>query len=435
MIIHLPVTKEQIEFINCRCQYISLIAGRRWGKSFAIAYRIIARACDPKYRGWYIAPQYSQTQDVFDLIANNNDIQPFIKKVRRSGPFPQIEFTTGATIGFRSFDRNPQALRGGGLSEVYIDEVQNFEERSFWSVIRPLLSDRRGTLIIAGQFRGKNWYYEKLYLPGISGYHRKDNYKSFCHPTSSGIKFQSVAGKAELEEVQRQIPRIQYDQEYNCIPTANEDAVFRHEDLQDCMGGEVLKQYRNSQGYNYIHALDLGRVVDPSSHIVLEIPPNGRPMVCFSQERPLKERHEDGAIVALKINKDFTPPGQYTTILIDTTGGATGGNKKPDQYIQYYRNSLPTMRPVVFTAQSKKDMVESLMLAIEQNKIIIPKEHEELHKQLSLYEYKIKPSGLLEYGVPRSVGHDDLVSALMSAWYGYCKGYYRRSSTGSGSVI
>ena len=67
------------------------------------------------------------------------------------------------------------------------------------------------------------------------------------------------------------------------------------------------------------------------------------------------------------------------------------------------------------TAQTKKTIVDGLVLAFEQGSIrIIP--DADLIAELQAYEFSETAAGNVRYGAPQGL-HDDLVIALALAWF------------------
>jgi hypothetical protein len=109
-------------------------------------------------------------------------------------------------------------------------------------------------------------------------------------------------------------------------------------------------------------------------------------------------------------------------MVVDTTGGAAGGRaEEPDAIVRYYRQSVPTMRPLVISWALKLEMIQSLQLGIEQKRLLIPEELSQLRYQLSKYRWFRKGHRLFFSG-PND-HEDDLVAALMMAYYGAICGW------------
>ncbi len=360
-------TKDQQEIITCPARFIFCAAGRRWGKSITADYRAIYQTRKPGFKYWYVTPTYSQLIERYRSIALNPGFQKYIAYTKLQ-PFPEIGLFNGATIGYRTFER-PENLRGAGLDEVAVDEIQDIREESFWPVIRPLLSDRRGSLVCFGQFRGHNWYYKELFLKG-----QTDNtglYKSYRFPASTGLMYQGTAGENELKLAKEQLPKVIYQQEYDCEPIANQNAAFDPQDIERITRFEPRPIPFN--GKTYIMGLDLGRVKDPSAVIVLEVQTG---ILVHAEKLPLGMKHEIQAQRVAIIQRRYG-----ARCIVDCTGGATGGHNDTDAYLQYYRKSIPDIKPFFWQRANKERIVHNLCLEIEQSKISVPHQFPDVIKE------------------------------------------------------
>lgn len=423
--ISLSGTAAQRNVVFAEERILSVFAGRRWGKTFTFLNRAAYKCLKARnFQYWYVAPVYAQAKEQYDRFIGNPALAKYIERAVMQ-PYPVIHFMNGSRLAFRTFDR-PANLRGSGLNEIWCDEIQSgYEEKDFWPVVRPLISDKRGTLVVSGQFRGKNWYYDQIFVPGQEGPNKRPGYKSWRFPSSSGLVYSSDAGKEELEIVKQQIPRRVYEVEYECLPIANEAAVFDHEDLARAKRGTV----KDASSYSMaVAGLDLGRVVDPSAVVVID---GKLRQVVYAGKRPLGEKHEIGAQYAASVARRFN----NCQIVVDTTGGATGGRAgNNDAHVQFYRKTCPTMRAFTINRDNKERLITNLSLALEQGKLAIPAEFEDLHKELASYEYKVSKNGIVTYQGPG--GHDDdMVIALALAWEGCLRGWYKRKPEYSESII
>jgi hypothetical protein len=419
----LEATKEQIEVIQCKARLMALFAGRRWGKNGAFHNRLIAR-CLSKigFKFLFAALSYAKSREEFDIISTHTELKPFIKNVRIQ-PYPKIFFHNGSTADFRSLDK-PHLLRGGGYDEIWIDEIQLVEENVLDTVILPMISDRRGTLVIAGQFRGVDHYlYKRFFLMGQEP--NQDRIKSWCFPSSSGWPYKSDKGKAELEYQKSLVPKIVWDQEWECIPVANQKAVFDHEDLEKLKGGENCKL--PVQGCEYAVCVDLGRIVDPSSYVVVEAPTN---RVVETGVRPMKEKHE----VTARFIGDVVRRYNNALCVVDCTGGAAGGKKSFDENLKFYRDegNIPYLKEFYWGQHNKYEIITLLSLWVEQHKFRIPAENEELLRQMARYEFTSR-HGKIEFNGGQG-SHDDLVAALALGVNALAKGWIRVGGGTSAAV-
>jgi hypothetical protein len=403
-LIELFATPQQQEVINCTARYIGFFGSRRFGKTDTFFNRCLKRCLSEAIEYVYLSPDYGLAKEQYERIEASLSDHGLVRRAVGQ-PKPKIELATGSRIHFRSFD-NPRRMRGlRRITEIFVDEIQNIKEAEFWAVLRPLVSDVQGTIIVAGQFRGHNWYYKKFYEKGqVPG---QNLYKSWRFPWQDAFVFQSAAGQEDIRQAMADMPKAQFDVEYNCLPIANIAAVFLPEDLQAIQRGSVLASPRS--GVQYILAYDLGEMHDPSALVVYE---HVTKTVVWAETIPLRTKHEQQART-LAQKARFWNDAQ---VIIDGTGGAAGGQKATDENVKFYRQFIPDVRVLVWQPGFKRELIRTLSLAIEGHKISIPKELEDLHTQLAAYEFKRKGGDSEEYTYGAGEGgHDDQVAALMMA--------------------
>lgn len=401
-------TPDQREVVYSDARFMFMAAGRRWGKTTTGRNRILRRCLtEPDCRYWYLTPTYAQLKDEFEALAYSNALRPVIKKSNLQ-PFPEIRFTNGSRVGYRTFER-PHNLKGAGLDEVWVDESQDIPEDNFWPVVRPLISDKRGTLVLSGQFRGHDWRYEKFYLPGQPGPDSKRPlYRSWRFSSESGMMFQTGAGRAELETARQQMHPAAFAEQYLCIPTANQYVCYPTEQVERIIGGKRLA----SSTEPTLMGLDLGRVRDCSAIVVMAR--SGQ--VIHAERLPLGMEHKEQAKRAAHVARTFN-----ATPVVDTTGGATGGHARPDTYVKFYREAMPNLRTVTWEMHNKERMIAALALAIMQQEVRIPAECQDLIREVKSYEAR-KKNGKYQYSAPDGQS-DDLHAGLVNANWGRVSGW------------
>lgn len=404
----LAATKEQQEIVRCRAKFLCLLAGRRYGKTVGVVRnRIIMRCLEkPGFQYLLVAPSLGQIIPELEAIAYHPTMKMFVKGVR-TRMRPSILFKNGSVANFRTLEK-PHLLRGSGYDEIWIDEIQDVDEEVVDRVLLPMLADRRGSLGMSGQPKGEEcWYYRRFFIPGREA---KNHHfiQSWNYSILDGLMFQTAKGREEVAQLRAITSDDVWEREYLAIPTANGKSVFRSEDLRACRQGEVpTDAVAISHGRRrYILSVDLGRVVDPTAIVVLDVDAN---LVVHAETRPLRERHEiTTQVVAREIRK-----WNNATCVIDTTGSGHGAAAKVDEYVRHYQRDIPSAVPFVWNPQTKRRMIDQLSLLVEQHRIKIPEQFKDLHKQLALYEYKTKGERI-EFGAPAGE-HDDLVAALAMA--------------------
>jgi hypothetical protein len=136
---------------------------------------------------------------------------------------------------------------------------------------------------------------------------------------------------------------------------------------------------------------------------------------CLEMER---FNHMDWPVMQKRI-VDFTRKWRGV-LTMDATGV---GDPVYDALVR----ELPDVTPFKITQQSKKVLIQGLMLAIEKREIGWPVSWDVLTAELERYEYEIGPTGQISYNAPGGY-HDDTVIALALAQHG-------RATMGSGEGL
>jgi predicted phage terminase large subunit-like protein len=179
-------------------------AGRRTGKSHLAAVTLVLAALDDKPgKVFYVAPTQGMARDIMwdklyeiagDVIESHN-----INNLT-------LTLTNGATIYLKGADR-PDTLRGVSLKHLVLDEYAFMKPDVFDSILRPTLSDRKGTCIFIGTPEGRNHFYD-LYERAKSGTDEgwgAWHYTSYDNPTMD---------KEEVDHARATLPNWAFQQEY-----------------------------------------------------------------------------------------------------------------------------------------------------------------------------------------------------------------------------
>jgi hypothetical protein len=168
-----------------------LVAGRRMGKSWLAMNEMAKTARLPKKNVWYISPSYRQSkQIIWDELKSQLLNINWIKKINETDL--TLILRNGSKISLRGAD-NPDSLRGVALDFVVFDEFALIDEKAWTEVIRPTLSDRKGSAMFITTPAGTaNWAFD-LYNKGLAG---AENWQSFQFTTLDG-------GNVPLEEIEQ----------------------------------------------------------------------------------------------------------------------------------------------------------------------------------------------------------------------------------------
>src|SRR3990167_1333116 len=186
---------------------LTIIAGRRWGKSRVGSIAGISEACLNNTIGWACAPTNPKLHryviPAFQQLIPNEWVDDW------NSEFKDLRLKNGALIHFQTLE-DPDQGRGQGLDWLWIDEVCELT-KDHWDVISPSLDDRRGVAFFTTSPRSYDWVYHQLFkpaedgLPGFWGCHAK---------TKDNPKFQSPEGMERLAARKATMSDTMFRQEY-----------------------------------------------------------------------------------------------------------------------------------------------------------------------------------------------------------------------------
>ena len=208
-----------------------IVAHRRCGKTVLCINDLIYKALmDDKEDGRYayIAPYYSQAKNIaWDYLLRFS--QPVLAKANQSELW--VELINGARIRLYGAD-SPDGLRGIFLDSVVLDEYADMKPSIWGAVVRPLLTDRKGSATFIGTPKGHNAFWE-MYQTAVKN---DDWYVKVLRASQTGI-----LDKEELEDAAKTMTSDQYLQEFECdFESAILGAYFGKEMRQLTDQGRIL---------------------------------------------------------------------------------------------------------------------------------------------------------------------------------------------------
>lgn len=184
-----------------------IVAHRRAGKTVACVNNLIRSALTcpkPEPRVAYVAPLFKQAKDV---------AWSYLKEFTRDIPGRavnetelRVDLPNGGRVRLYGAD-NPDALRGLYLDDVVLDEFADMRPRFLPEVIRPALSDRRGSLTLIGTPKGHNEFYDRW----MGAQDDPEWFSMILRASETNI----VAAE-ELASAAKLMSEAQYAQEYEC---------------------------------------------------------------------------------------------------------------------------------------------------------------------------------------------------------------------------
>jgi hypothetical protein len=200
----MELTDPQSDIFNSGARFRTVVAGRRFGKTFLSTIEIIRAATAGKNKNcWYIAPTYGAAKEIaWDMMIHTIPDE-YISKTNETAL--TLRLINGSTIALKGAEK-PNNLRGRALDFVVLDEFADMRPETWTEVIRASLSDRQGNALFIGTPKGRNHFYE-LWADGLGS---KDNWASFQYTTIEG----GNVPQDEIEQAQNDLDERTFNQEY-----------------------------------------------------------------------------------------------------------------------------------------------------------------------------------------------------------------------------
>ena len=246
----MPLTKPQQEVISCEKRFRVLISGRRFGKTFLAINELAKFARFPNQKVWYVSPSYRQSKNICWTMLKEQMIKhKWAKKINDSDL--SIMLKNNSIIQLKGAD-NEQSLRGVGLNFIVLDEFADIKPNAWYEVLRPTLSDTKGSALFCGSPKGFNFAYDL--------YSRKDKeWKSFKYTTIEG----GQVDQEEIEQAKNDLDERTFQQEYLATFVNYAGIIYYNFDINN----NVIEDYKLHDGTIHI-GMDFN--IDPMCCVVAQ---------------------------------------------------------------------------------------------------------------------------------------------------------------------
>lgn len=138
----IQLSKWQTKVWDDPTRYIVINCGRRAGKSFLVAPRMLQYATEhPKSTVWYVAPNYKQAESI--MWSMLWDVIPQHAVAKKNETKLSITLKNGSQIQLKGAE-DPDSLRGNRIDFCVFDECAFISKwDDVWKVIRPTLVDSK----------------------------------------------------------------------------------------------------------------------------------------------------------------------------------------------------------------------------------------------------------------------------------------------------
>lgn len=338
---------------------------------------------------FYILPTYSQAKKViWDGIDKDGfrflDHIPkeVIKSLNETDM--QIELLNGSIIQLIGSDNIDRIVGTNPVGVVFSE--YSLMKPGVWDFIRPILAENGGWALFIFTPRGMNHAWKLLQVALANP---KEWFVSVL-----GVKDTQAINAETLEQEQREMPQVLFDQEYNVEFIESASAVFKGVDkiIDDTFAVKDTHRYR--LGVDLAKANDF-TVITPFDLMTFKVGKQER----FNQIDYNLQKSK----IEAQYYKHFKP-----LIRIDSTGV---GEPIYDDLAHKQLN----VEAFHFTEPSRRDLLTNLALLIEQEKITIPYD-EQLLSELKSFQYSVTDRGKVRMEVPEGTHDDCVMSLALAVW-------------------
>ena len=368
---------------------------RQSGKSFLAQMLLIAFALTKRCTSAIYEPTLAQARVQFKAIENYFKGSDIITKANAS--LLEIEFANGSVIYFKSTEQSSRGFTCSGI--LILDECAYLSEDEIYATL-PLINAHNAPLLIASTPFISDGYYYKMFTKGVTS--PTDKLKSFDWSKEPEIdRFLTP----ERKEFYRQtMSRSKYITEVLGEFLSDDGMLFRN--IEACTTDERPE----ISGKLYI-GIDWGSGTENDYTVLAVVNDNGEECGLYVTNNLSPMQQIDWASAIIKdlatkatIAKLTCEANSIGAVYIDALKQKIGGKIKINEFVN--------------TNKSKQDLVTTLQLALENKDITLLRDDEQLN-QLRSYEAQINPrTKTISYNGKAGV-HDDIVIALMLAYYSY----------------
>lgn len=381
--------------------YHTVCTGRQFGKS-ALAVQLALYYC-LNNRDWKVmitSPTYAQVTKIYGEIVDGLADGNFILK--KNAASNSITFINGTELYFRS-TQIAENLRGYSLDVLICDEASMYRDDDFNKVLRPMLLVRGKRCILFSTPKGNN-YFHSMYLKGLDP--NEPRYASY----RATYLENPFASEEEVNDARKSLPENIFKQEYEALFVSDSGSVFSGVD-KVC----VIEEWPAPSESN-IYYVGIDIAISNDYFVATVIDRMGNVVFVYRDTR----KSISYMLKQLEIIfKKYNPRSTY----VETNGIGLGIY----EYIQKLHRSVS---PFVTTNETKQNIIEDLIFAIQEGEIKLPTKalFSAISDEMDTFSYSYSPkSRKIVYGAINGANDDTVMSlaiALNAKKTGLNRGIY-----------
>jgi len=362
--------------------YYTFNIGRQWGKTMMMINQLLQFTNNSNYDIAFIAPTLKQSRRVF------------LEIMKYTANVPAFEFNkstltitrnNGTTVDFHSAEQADN-IRGFHYHIVIRDESAFMKDGFYHEIIAPMLIVKGIADISISTPKGRNSDHYRRYIQGF-------NNKLYYSHTATSLS-NPLANKDILKDIKRQTPDHIWKQEY-LAQFLDGGVLFKN--IDKCTVSDIIQEPKG----RLFGGLDIGRADD---YTVLTIMDEDNNVILIE-----RWRHSMWHVIVQAVARRIKKYDAQTVVEINSIGDIFKENLEKE--LGAKKNLLT---PFFTTNETKKDIIENLILDFEQENITIP-DVDWLKMELEAFTFVYTHSTKkVRYSAPNGL-HDDGVISLALA--------------------
>jgi len=371
------LTSYQKAILDSPARYTITAASTKTGKTASHIIWLFEQSLKLKENQsvWWVAPVYQQAEIAFRRMKSQVSEKGFFQSNES-----KLVLTTpmGSRIEFKSAEK-PDNLYGEDVYAAVFDEASRSREDS-WFALRSTLTATQAKCKLIGNVKGKkNWFY-KLGERAKSG---EANFEYFKITAYDAAK-EGIIELEEIEQAKRDLPDYVFKELYLAEPADDNSNPFGHTNIDNCI--------TPMSGVPICYGIDLAKYTDWTVIIGL---------------------NQDGNVAYFeRFQKDWSQTMSHIVKIIGTTPTFVDSTGVGDPIVEQLQREHPRVKGFKFTSQSKQQLIEGLVMAVQGGNIGFP--DGAIADEMRNFEFEYSRTGV-RYTAPQGL-HDDCVMSLALAW-------------------
>ena len=372
------LTSYQQNILDSNARYTITAASTKTGKTASHIIWLFEQALNLKINQsvWWVAPVYQQAEIAFRRMkAQVSDPNFFTSNESK------LVLTTpiGSRIEFKSAEK-PDNLYGDDVYAAVFDEASRAREDS-WYALRSTLTATQGKCKLIGNVKGKkNWFY-KLGEKAKAGEANMEYFKITAYDAVN----EGILNHEEVEQAKKDLPDYIFKELYLADPADDNSNHFGYDNIEKCIIPTL-------SGTPVCYGIDLAKYTDWTVVIGL---------------------NEDGNVAHFdRFQMDWSQTLQKIKTTIGNTPAFIDSTGVGDPIVEQLQKEHPRIKGFKFTSQSKQQLIEGLVVAVQSQTIRFP--NNVIADEMRNFEFEYTRTGV-RYTAPQGL-HDDCVMSLALAY-------------------